>query len=94
MNIYVLILITKITTIIFLRSGWCFLEHVSNPNDPSEDCFEDTTWSPTNGRFYSNFACGGRPDYDEPIPPPGGVGGVPPPTFDGTLPPPPPLIVD
>ena len=37
--------------------GWCFLEHVSNPENPSENCFEDAYWSPTHGRFFSSLAC-------------------------------------
>jgi len=38
-------------------SGWCFLDNVSNPEYPSENCFEDTYWSAVNGKFYSNLAC-------------------------------------
>ena len=68
------------------------MEHVSNPENPSENCFDDTTWSVTNGRFFSSFACGGGPDYpsyDDSIPPP-------PPDYEDDLSfvPPPPIIIE
>lgn len=31
--------------------------------NPSENCFEDAAWSPSNGRFYSNLAC--KQAFDE-----------------------------
>ena len=37
--------------------GWCFLEHVSDPENPTENCFEDALWSSKHGRFVSNLAC-------------------------------------
>ena len=50
---------------------WCFLKYVSNPKNPAENCFEDATWSQTNGRFYSNLACESVGIFaDEPPPPP------------------------
>jgi len=74
-------------------SGWCFLEDVSNPNNPSENCFEDASWSQTNGRFFSSYACGGAPDYasydDQPSIPPLDY------ENDPSIPPPdPPIIIE
>merc|ERR1712142_1450225 len=37
--------------------GWCFLENVKNPLNGSENCFEDTSWSAVDGRFWSKMAC-------------------------------------
>jgi len=37
--------------------GWCFLSNVQNPVEPTEDCFEDTLWSVSDGKFWSNEAC-------------------------------------
>ena len=71
-------------------SGWCFLEDVSNPNNPSENCFEDASWSPTNGRFFSSYACGGAPDYasydDQPS--------ILPLDYESIPPPDPPIIIE
>ncbi|CAB4054633.1 unnamed protein product [Lepeophtheirus salmonis] len=41
---------------------WCFLENIRDPNDPTSGCYEDTTWSPSDGRFWSAKACGGIPE--------------------------------
>merc|ERR1712142_934499 len=38
-------------------NGYCFLENVKNPVNGSENCFEDTTWSAVDGRFWSKMAC-------------------------------------
>ena len=40
-----------------LENGWCFLENVQDPNNPTGDCFEDTQFSVADGRFWSNEAC-------------------------------------
>jgi len=40
-----------------LQNGWCFLENVQDPNNPTGDCFEDTQFSVADGRFWSNEAC-------------------------------------
>jgi len=37
--------------------GYCFLENVQDPSEPSSNCFSDTTYSPADGRFYSSLAC-------------------------------------
>jgi len=39
--------------------GWCFLDHIDDPENPSRNCYDDTYWSPSNGRFYSSLACEG-----------------------------------
>jgi len=39
------------------EEGWCFLDNVQDPKNPTEDCFEDTTWSVVDGKFWSNQAC-------------------------------------
>jgi len=40
-----------------LEYGWCFLENVENPENPTENCYEDVSWSAADGRFWSNLAC-------------------------------------
>ena len=40
-----------------LENGWCFLENVVDPTNPTRDCYEDTQWSEVDGRFWSNQAC-------------------------------------
>ena len=40
------------------RSGWCYLEGVRDPADPTKDCFEDVKWSVKAQRFWSKQACG------------------------------------
>lgn len=36
---------------------WCFLENIRDPKDPVSGCYEDTTWSPRDARFWSSRAC-------------------------------------
>jgi len=40
-----------------LEFGWCFLENIRDPQNPSEGCYEDVQWSEVDGRFWSNIAC-------------------------------------
>jgi len=40
-----------------LEYGWCFLENVEHPENPTENCYEDVDWSAADGRFWSNLAC-------------------------------------
>jgi len=40
-----------------LEHGWCFLDNVQDPSDPTQDCFGDTQFSVADGRFWSNEAC-------------------------------------
>lgn len=40
-----------------VANGWCFLINVADPQNPSQDCYEDSQWSATDGRFWSNQAC-------------------------------------
>jgi len=40
-----------------LGKGWCFLVNVEDSENPTKNCFQDTKWSPADGRFYSNEAC-------------------------------------
>ena len=42
-----------------LAHGWCFLENVQNPQNPTDNCFADTQFSVTDGRFWSKKACNG-----------------------------------
>jgi len=37
--------------------GYCFVEHVEDPSNPSKNCFDDVQYSPADGRFYSFQAC-------------------------------------
>lgn len=48
--------------------GFCFLENLQNPNNPTEDCFEDATWSKTAGRFWSAKACKERAEGPPSVP--------------------------
>ena len=48
-------------------NGFCFLEFVNNPDNPSENCFPDAQFSKSHGKFWSNLACAPPP---EPIPEP------------------------
>ena len=34
-----------------LEYGWCFLENVEHPENPTESCYEDVAWSAADGRF-------------------------------------------
>ena len=34
--------------------GWCFLENIEDPTDPTKNCFSDALWSHTHGRFWSH----------------------------------------
>ena len=40
-----------------LEAGWCFLENLQDPANPTQDCYEDTQFSVADGRFWSNLAC-------------------------------------
>jgi hypothetical protein len=42
-----------------LEHGWCFLENVQDPQNPTDNCFPDTQFSVADGRFWSNMACNG-----------------------------------
>ena len=42
-------------------NGFCFLEFVTNPDNPSENCFPDAQFSKSHGRFWSNMACAPPP---------------------------------
>ena len=42
-----------------LAHGWCFLENVQDPQNPTDNCFADTQFSVIDGRFWSNKACNG-----------------------------------
>ena len=35
---------------------WCFLHKIESHDDPKNNCYEDVTWSPTNGAFWSYMA--------------------------------------
>ena len=35
---------------------WCFLHQIESHEDPKSNCYEDVTWSKTNGRFWSYLA--------------------------------------
>jgi len=37
--------------------GWCFLDNVQDPTKPGKDCYSDTGWSVSRGRFWSREAC-------------------------------------
>jgi len=37
--------------------GWCFLENIFDPSEPSSYCFDDVIFSRRHGRFYSSKAC-------------------------------------
>lgn len=45
--------------------GFCFLEMVADPANPSENCYQDAAWSPTAGRFWSRKACGELADIPQ-----------------------------
>jgi len=40
-----------------LEFGWCFLENIVDPENPTTDCYDDVQWSEVDGRFWSNVAC-------------------------------------
>jgi len=40
-----------------LEFGWCFLENIQDPHNPTLGCYEDVQWSEVDGRFWSNSAC-------------------------------------
>jgi len=48
-----------------LENGYCFLENVQDPSNPANNCFDDTTWSESDGRFYSHAACQPSSDGSE-----------------------------
>jgi len=37
--------------------GWCFLDHVQDPKNVTQNCFEDSQWSVADGKFWSSEAC-------------------------------------
>jgi len=37
--------------------GYCFLENVQDPKNPTKNCFSDVEWSATYSRYYSHRAC-------------------------------------
>jgi len=37
--------------------GYCFLENILDPAEPTSSCFSDTEWSASDARFYSFLAC-------------------------------------
>jgi len=37
--------------------GYCFLDNIQDPSNPSRNCFSDVSYSPADGRFYSFQAC-------------------------------------
>ena len=39
------------------KFGWCFLEHIEDPNNPKKDCYDDLEWSSSEGSFWSRKAC-------------------------------------
>merc|ERR1712168_1438190 len=39
------------------HKGFCFLENVQDPKNPTKNCFNDIMWSTTHSRFYSHEAC-------------------------------------
>eukprot|EP00096_Caligus_rogercresseyi_P014325 TRINITY_DN681_c0_g1_i1.p1 TRINITY_DN681_c0_g1~~TRINITY_DN681_c0_g1_i1.p1 ORF type:complete len:303 (-),score=60.90 TRINITY_DN681_c0_g1_i1:130-1038(-) len=41
----------------FADNGWCFLDNVMDPSNPSKNCYADAQWSQSHGRFWSNLAC-------------------------------------
>jgi hypothetical protein len=63
----------------FSGNGWCFLEYVKNPSNPSEDCYPDAQWSEMHSRFWSSEACEPQliavpePMNGPPAPPPPGT---------------------
>lgn len=48
--------------------GWCFLENIEDPTDATKNCFPDTLWSETHGRFWSHRACIPEGGVTEPPP--------------------------
>lgn len=44
-----------------LNPVFCFLENVRDPTEPKSGCYDDTTWSAKDGRFWSSDACNGLP---------------------------------
>ena len=34
-----------------LEFGWCFLENIIDPNNPTQGCYEDVQWSEVDGRL-------------------------------------------
>ena len=40
-----------------LANGWCFLENVEDPVNPTQNCYGDTQFSVVDGRFWSSEAC-------------------------------------
>jgi len=39
------------------HKGYCFLENIQDPKNPTKHCFNDMKWSITHSRFYSYEAC-------------------------------------
>jgi len=44
------------------EAGYCFLENIQDPINPTSSCFSDTQWSAVDGQFYSLQACQDLPD--------------------------------
>jgi len=40
-----------------LAAGWCFLQNLQDPAEPSKHCYDDVEWSAVEGRFWSRAAC-------------------------------------
>jgi len=40
-----------------IEDGYCFLENIQDPANPSASCFDDVQWSTSDGMFYSHRAC-------------------------------------
>jgi len=40
-----------------LEEGWCFLENLQDPSNPSENCYDDVEFSVADGKFWSAEAC-------------------------------------
>jgi len=39
------------------HKGYCFLENIQDPKNPTKHCFNDMKWSITHSRYYSYEAC-------------------------------------
>merc|ERR1712038_1074774 len=40
-----------------LAEGWCFLENLQDPSNPTENCYDDVEFSVADGKFWSTAAC-------------------------------------
>jgi len=45
--------------------GWCFLDNVQDPKEPSSDCYSDVEWDVSRGKFWSREACKAREELGE-----------------------------